>query len=228
MDNLHEQITNKLGEHLSYGALNVLFRQLGNLKEKVVDQLTPDEKRHCLSIMQLTIKTYADKLKVDLLTREIASLLKVTYVSDNTNDKNCFSDLDANLSHKEQVDIENTQDVVKARMAAKDMAGRLGFSNTDSVKIATAVSEISRNINFYAGSGTIEIATCKSVSKIGIKIVATDNGPGIKNIEEVFEANYTSAQGLGMGLKGVKALMDEFDIETSPDRGTKVTFVKWL
>jgi serine/threonine-protein kinase RsbT len=84
----------------------------------------------------------------------------------------------------------------------------------------TAISEVARNIVLYAGQGQIEIATVKR----GIEIVARDRGPGIANLDQVLAGNYKSRMGMGLGLRGVKKIADQFDIQTAPGRGTTVRF----
>ena len=125
----------------------------------------------------------------------------------------------------EQVNIDREDDIVTARNRARFMAEDLGFSKTDQIKIATAVSELARNIFKYAGRGLIALEP-QSPPRPGIKIVACDQGGGIPNLDEIMGGGYRSKTGLGLGILGCKRLMDEFNIETGPGKGTKITLFK--
>lgn len=126
------------------------------------------------------------------------------------------------------VPIHRDEDIVEARMAARNMAEQLGFSGSDLVLIATAVSEIARNILEYARSGEIEIAPVRNSGKVGVRVIARDNGPGIPDIELALQEGYSTGRGLGMGLPGARRLMDEFEVASRKDHGTIVTTTKWL
>jgi serine/threonine-protein kinase RsbT len=125
------------------------------------------------------------------------------------------------------VRIETDADLVSARAEARALADRLGFSRTDATLIATAVSEIGRNIILHAGDGGVEMTPLLDDTRHGIKVVATDSGPGIRHPEAALEDGYAGRGGLGLGLPGVRRLVDEFTIETELDKGTVVTVVKW-
>ena len=118
-------------------------------------------------------------------------------------------------------------DIVTARQEGRILAGQIGFSGSDQVLIATAISEAARNILQYARSGEITLDYIKSGSKEGIQIIARDQGPGIKDIGRVMEDGYSSSGGLGLGLPGIKRLMSEMDIQSTPGKGTTVTIKKW-
>lgn len=125
------------------------------------------------------------------------------------------------------IPIRSSVDIVEARVATRALATRIGFSTTDQVLIATAVSEIARNIVEYALSGEIFVASMDSGRK-GVDIIARDDGPGIVDLSKALEEGYTTARGLGMGLPGARRLMDEFDIASKVGRGTVVRMRKWL
>ncbi len=125
------------------------------------------------------------------------------------------------------VDIASDADTVVARQAGREAALRLGFSRTDATFIATAISEIARNITTYATRGEICITTVRRGGRSGVKVVAMDHGPGIPNLELALRDGYTSGKGLGLGLPGARRLMDEFDIESRPGNGTTVTMIRW-
>lgn len=123
--------------------------------------------------------------------------------------------------------IKRQPDVYLAMVETERIALIIGFDTVVSMKIKTAVSELATNILKYAGKGRIEISSVKG-SKKGIKIVVSDNGPGIKNLNMALQNNYSSGGSLGLGLPGVKRLMDIFEIDSEHNRGTIITIVKWL
>lgn len=126
------------------------------------------------------------------------------------------------------VKIMTEWDIVAARQLGRNVAKELGFGSVDQARITTAISELARNIYLYAGHGEIEIELLDKYGKLGLKVIATDNGPGIQDIRRVMEDGYTTSGGLGAGLPGVKRLMDEFTIASSIGEGTKIQVVKWL
>jgi serine/threonine-protein kinase RsbT len=126
------------------------------------------------------------------------------------------------------VEVRNEWDIVSARQLGRNMAKELGFGNVDQARITTAISELARNIYLYAGRGKICIEPIEQLGKKGLRIVALDNGPGIREIRKVMEDGYTTSGGLGAGLPGVKRLMDEFSIESTVNVGTEISATKWL
>jgi serine/threonine-protein kinase RsbT len=126
-----------------------------------------------------------------------------------------------------RVAIRTDADVVTARQEARTMGAGLGFSSTDLTLLATAISEIARNITTYAGEGEVALRVLNDSGRNGIEVVATDNGPGIDDVELAMQDGYTTGNGLGLGLPGTRRLVDEFDIDTAPGVGTKVRLVKW-
>ncbi len=108
------------------------------------------------------------------------------------------------------------------------MAGSIGFGATDATLIATAISELARNIVMYAQKGEVMMRNVETAHSRGILIVARDDGPGIRSIQDVLRDGYSTSGGLGLGLPGVRRLMDEFAIESELRRGTTVTVKKWL
>ncbi|RFU67382.1 anti-sigma regulatory factor [Peribacillus saganii] len=126
------------------------------------------------------------------------------------------------------VKIINEWDIVAARQLGRNVAKELGFGSVDQARITTAISELARNIYLYAGQGKVCIEKVYEGNKAGLKIIATDEGPGIQDIRKVMEDGYTTSGGLGAGLPGVKRLMDEFDIDSVPGKGTDIKATKWL
>jgi serine/threonine-protein kinase RsbT len=126
--------------------------------------------------------------------------------------------------------IAGEDDIVTARRQAREIAKALGFGAVDQSRIATAVSELARNVIRYATDGRGEAhirALPPSPRGRGIEVVVRDSGPGIADIEQVMQAGFTSGGGLGMGLPGTQRLMDEMEIVSAPGIGTTVTIRKW-
>jgi serine/threonine-protein kinase RsbT len=123
--------------------------------------------------------------------------------------------------------IRSDLDIVIARTMARDVAKTLGFGAIDQARIATAVSELARNIFLYAGTGNVTVREIDKNSRKGIEIVCEDQGPGIANIDLVMQDGYSTSRGMGMGLPGAKRLMDEFSIRSQENVGTTITCRKW-
>jgi serine/threonine-protein kinase RsbT len=127
----------------------------------------------------------------------------------------------------ERIAIESDADVVTARQRARALAVGLEMPSTDQTLLATAISEIARNITAYAVRGEVLIDVVHDAGRRGVRVVARDDGPGIENLERALTDGYTTGGGLGLGLPGARRLVDEFDIQTAPGEGTRVTLVKW-
>lgn len=126
--------------------------------------------------------------------------------------------------------IQSEGDIVLARQTAREIARRLGFGLVDQSRIATAVSELTRNVVRYAtdGRGEMHLRELRTARRTGLEIVVRDDGPGIENPDLAMRPGYTSGPGLGVGLSGTKRLMDEMELESALGRGTVVTIRKWL
>lgn len=118
-------------------------------------------------------------------------------------------------------------DIVEARGVGREVAKELGFSPSMQIKLATAISELARNIVQYAGTGTIRIRQLKK-GRVGLEVIAKDDGPGIRNIDLVMSDHYRSKTGMGIGLKGTRRMMDEFNLESEVGRGTRVVLRKYV
>jgi serine/threonine-protein kinase RsbT len=125
------------------------------------------------------------------------------------------------------VPIDSADDIVVAREAGRDLAGRLGFSLTDVTMIATAISEVTRNITSYAGKGELRLRVEYRNRRSVLVVEAVDQGPGIEQIERALEDGYSTSGGLGLGLPGARRLMDEFEIQSADGVGTTVVMRKW-
>lgn len=124
--------------------------------------------------------------------------------------------------------ILREEDVILARQLARSMAADMTFSLVDQTRLATSVSELTRNVLQYAGTGEIRIEAVSSGDwKKGLKIVVTDKGPGIDDIEKAMTMGFTTSKGLGVGLPGTRQLVDEFDIRSSLGNNTMVTILMW-
>lgn len=123
--------------------------------------------------------------------------------------------------------IRTDSDIVLARQRVRAVASELGFSSTDQTLIATAVSELTRNILSYAKEGELLVRTVAGLGRRGIEIVAEDRGPGIADVDAAMRDGFSTGGGLGLGLPGTKRLVDDFLLETAPSEGTKITVRKW-
>ena len=127
-----------------------------------------------------------------------------------------------------RIQIGSDKDVVTARQRGREMALHTGFSASEAALIATAISELARNIVTYAREGSVTIKPIQGVNgSAGLTIVAADSGPGIIDITQALRDGYSSSGGLGLGLPGERRLMDEFDIASRVGIGTTVTVTKW-
>lgn len=124
--------------------------------------------------------------------------------------------------------IHSDRDIITARQKGKELASKLGFSYTDLTLIATAISELARNIVLYAKSGEIILKVVQQGERKGLGVTARDEGRGIPDIQRALQDGFSTSQSLGLGLPGVRRLMDEFDISSEVDRGTTVTVKKWV
>jgi serine/threonine-protein kinase RsbT len=126
------------------------------------------------------------------------------------------------------VDVNNSDDIVTARQAGHELARQLGFSLTDTTMIATAISEIARNITSYAGRGEVRVGVQYRDGRHALVVRAEDDGPGIADIDRALEDGYSTGRGLGLGLPGARRLMDRLVVESSPGKGTVVEMWKWI
>jgi serine/threonine-protein kinase RsbT len=126
-----------------------------------------------------------------------------------------------------RVSIEADADLVTARAEARAIAERLGFPRPDPTLIATAISEVGRNIVVHAGQGEIVLRPLDEPDRYGIVVIATDDGPGIRDLDAALRDDFSGRGGLGLGLPGARRLMDEFEIASDADSGTTVTMRKW-
>ena len=127
-----------------------------------------------------------------------------------------------------RVVITHDGDVVTARQLGRDMAKESGFYGSDLTLIATAISEIARNITSYAGRGEVRVGLQYRDGRQALVVRAEDDGPGIADVERALEDGYSTGRGLGLGLPGARRLMDRLIVESAPGKGTVVEMWKWI
>jgi serine/threonine-protein kinase RsbT len=126
------------------------------------------------------------------------------------------------------VEINTDADIVTARQEARELAKHLEFSSSELAVIAAAISELARNIVSYAHKGTISFGIITEHRKKGFLVIARDSGPGIANVKLAMQQGYSTSNSLGLGLPGVKRLMDTFEISSQLGTGTSVIIKKWI
>lgn len=125
--------------------------------------------------------------------------------------------------------IDGEHDIVVARGEVRTLAAALGFRPLDQTRLATVTSELARNIVKYARRGRMIAQPARNaLGREGLRLIFEDQGPGIPDIRAAMTDGFTTNRGLGKGLPGSKRLVDEFDIQSTPGRGTRVTVVRWL
>ena len=132
------------------------------------------------------------------------------------------------MGREARVTINREPDIVVARQQGRDLAVELGFTSGDLALVATAISEITRNVIQYATSGEMTARIVRDdKARRGVEIIVQDEGPGISNLQEAMQDGYSTGGGLGLGLPGARRLMDEFEISTEVGHGTRVVMRKW-
>jgi serine/threonine-protein kinase RsbT len=126
-----------------------------------------------------------------------------------------------------RVEIAENEDVVVVRQRAREQAHRTGFSLLETTKLVTAASELARNTLEHGGGGYAEIEICTDGIRRGVRMRFVDEGPGIADVEQALKDGFTTGKGLGLGLGGSRRLVNEFEIETTVGKGTKITVVRW-
>lgn len=127
----------------------------------------------------------------------------------------------------ETLELRNEQDIVLARQAVRRISQQCGFSLVDQTKMVTAASELARNTLIYGQGGSVLCETILDGARTGLRLTFIDSGPGIADVSLAMTDGWTSGTGLGMGLTGAKRLVNEFDLDTKPGQGTRVTITRW-
>lgn len=126
-----------------------------------------------------------------------------------------------------RVVLASETDLVAARREGRRLATELGFSATEATLVATAISEVARNILTHAGEGVITITPINEKGRFGLLVVAEDEGPGIADLEAAMRDGFSTGRGFGLGLPGARRLMDQFEIVSEIGKGTTVTMKTW-
>jgi len=131
------------------------------------------------------------------------------------------------MEDEHRLPIRSESDILTARQRGRELAAAVGFSGSDLTIVATAISEIARNIVEYAGRGEMVFTLVRDGQSRGIVVVARDEGPGIPDVNLAMQDGFSTRRSLGLGLPGARRLMDEFDVQSEAGRGTTVTMKKW-
>ena len=127
----------------------------------------------------------------------------------------------------EVVEVRTPEDVTVARQCTRRLAVKLGLTLLDQTKVVTASSELARNLVIYGGGGVVTVQVIANGVKSGLRLTFEDQGPGIPDVELALKDGYTTGNGLGLGLGGAKRLSHEFEIDTKPGAGTRITIIRW-
>ncbi len=201
-----------------------IFNRLGGLATTPVIQLTASDRATILQELENSIRLFARSNSAQL----IAACAKALNPGSGSAIGSAAATQAPAMAAPKKLAIEQEKDIATARLEAWSEAVRIGLSKFSSVKVATAVSELARNIVFYAGKGTVELRSLKDERGVaGLQIIASDQGPGIPpaKLEEIWAGTYKSQRGMGKGLVAVKKLVDDFQLDTRPGVGTTVTCV---
>jgi serine/threonine-protein kinase RsbT len=207
-----------------------IFNRLGPLAARPVSQLSNTDRMTVLAELENSVRLFARRNSAEL----IASCARVLGTDGAApaagapatgSAAGAAASGAAGATSTKKLLIEQEKDIATARLEAWSEAVRIGLSKFTSVKVATAVSELARNIVFYAGKGTVELRTVRDDKGQNLQIIASDQGSGIApaKLEEIWAGTYKSQRGMGKGLVAVKKLVDEFQLDTAPGRGTTVT-----
>jgi len=131
------------------------------------------------------------------------------------------------VSRRETTAVRSSDDIIKARQLVRDVAVAQGMSLVEQTKLITAASELARNTLVHGGGGEMRVAALQDGVRRGVRVTFTDQGPGIADLDQAMKDGFSTAGGLGLGLGGAKRLVNEFEIESEPGKGTTVTIVRW-
>ncbi|MEX0739685.1 MAG: ATP-binding protein [Pseudohongiella sp.] len=158
------------------------------------------------------------------MNEESVSYLPVTQHDPATHDSPAVQ----GIGDRKQIRISGPQDIVEARQKGRIMTQEIGCTPTQSTLVATAISELARNIILYAEHGEITLVKIAGDGKVGLQIIATDKGPGIQNIARAMINGFSTSGGLGLGLPSLKQIADSFTITSKPGQGVRVDMLMWL
>ncbi|MDI9581112.1 MAG: anti-sigma regulatory factor [Actinomycetales bacterium] len=130
-------------------------------------------------------------------------------------------------TERQELTIATNGDIVLARRQVRIAAAELGLSLVDQTKVVTVASELARNALVHAGGGRMRVEIVHNGPRRGLRLTVVDEGPGIEDVEQALTEGFSTANGLGLGLSGSRRLVDEFDLVSAPQQGTRVTVIKW-
>jgi serine/threonine-protein kinase RsbT len=133
----------------------------------------------------------------------------------------------ANVEASDSLPVRASEDIVAARQAVRKRAVELGFSLVDQTKVVTAASELARNMVIHGGGGVMHVQVLRNSGRSGLRLTFEDRGPGIPDVELALRDGYTTGSGLGLGLGGARRLSNEFELQSTPGEGTRITIVRW-
>ncbi|HJX28955.1 MAG TPA: ATP-binding protein [Thermoanaerobaculia bacterium] len=231
-------VENEIGAILS-GTISAItqrsiFNRLGPLATRPVSQLSNNDRMTVMAELENSVRLFARRNSAELIASCARALgtdspgglaAGASSPASSSGAAAGSSAAAAAQTPAKRLPIEQEKGIATARLEAWSEAVRIGLSKFTSVKVATAVSELARNIVFYAGKGTVELRILRDDKGSGLQITASDQGPGIPNakLEEIWAGTYKSQRGMGKGLVAVKKLVDEFQLDTGAGRGTTVT-----
>lgn len=128
--------------------------------------------------------------------------------------------------HSDTIPVSSESDIIAVRRRVRHLASQVGLSLVDQTKLVTAASELARNTVVYGGGGTLQLESLNG-PRTGVRLIFTDQGPGILDIELAMRDGFTTGTGLGLGLGGAKRLVNEFEIQSTVGLGTKVSLTRW-
>jgi serine/threonine-protein kinase RsbT len=201
-----------------------IFNRLGGLAARPIQQLTPQDRLAIMAELESSVRLFARRNSTELIA-SCAQALGGGGAAAPTGAGSAAGPAGDGIGATKRLAIDQEKDIATARLEAWSEAVRIGLSKFTSVKVATAVSELARNIVFYGGKGFVELKSTKDDRGPALQIVASDKGPGIepRKLEEIWAGTYKSQRGMGKGLVAVKKLVDDFHLDTGPGRGTTVT-----
>ncbi|HVR11858.1 MAG TPA: ATP-binding protein [Thermoanaerobaculia bacterium] len=214
-----------------------IFRRLGGVARTPLQHLSTQERQTIQAELESSVRLFAPSKSVQLIAAcaRTLALLGPAGAAGAPAGASAASAARAPLAAAaaapaltdKRLPIESEKDIASARLEAWSEAVRIGLSKFTSVKVATAVSELARNIVFYAGSGSIELRSRRDLRETRLEIVAADQGGGIapEKLDAIFGGTFRSERGMGKGLVAVQRLVDEFRIDTRPGEGTRVSCV---
>lgn len=207
-----------------------IFRRLGGMARAPLQHLTTQDRHAIQTELESSVRLFAPAKSAQLIAscaRALALLGAPGGAAPAAPAAPTGSTGSLAMGGDKRLAIDSEKDIASARLEAWAEAVRIGLSKFTSVKVATAVSELARNIVFYAGRGTIELRPRQDTRETRLEIVAADQGAGIEpeKLDAIFAGTFRSERGLGKGLVAVQKLVDEFKIDTRPGRGTRVSCV---